>query len=198
MRSKPRHAIVHNPGAHHSSPLAPARSAASRCRVRKTSRRTGPVYAERAASRTPSIIARIEIMRTRERAYPWKDLIVLTAEGTMHLEATKAALTNLAVDPAFDPGYEVLLDFREVQCQMSVTDVYELAQFMASIPTALPTRQKIAVLVTPQQFDHAKFLEVCATNRGVALAAFEDYDQADSWLKADLPPDPNASSSASA
>ena len=130
-------------------------------------------------------------MRSDDKAYPWKDLIVQTASGTVDLEASKAAFKRLAEDPEFLPGYEVLLDWRDVDCEMTVSDVFELAKYLSDLGTKLPTRKKIAILVSgARAFDHAKFLELCTGNRGVVLAAFEDYDKADAWLNASLPPDP--------
>lgn len=130
-------------------------------------------------------------MKTTDKAYPWKDLIVMTATETVDLAASKAALKSLAHDPEFQSGYEVLLDWRDIHCKMSGTDVYELAKYLGNPDTELPTHKKIAILVSGRHaFDHAKFLEVCASNRGVRLAAFEDYDKANAWLEATLPEDP--------
>ena len=138
-------------------------------------------------------------MRSEGKAYPWKDLIVMTASGTVDLDASKAAFRNLAEDPEFLPGYEVLLDWRDVDCDMSVSDVFEMAKYLSDLGTRLPTRKKIAILVSGKlAFDHAKFLELCANNRGVALAAFEDYEKADAWLNASLPPDPKEEAATSA
>lgn len=130
-------------------------------------------------------------MRSKDKAYPWKDLIIMTASGTVDLDASKAALKSLAEDPEFLPGYEVLLDWRDIECKMSVTDVFEIAKYLANPATALPTHKKIAILVSGGlAFDRAKFLESCATNRGVTLFAFEDYDKANAWLETTLPVDP--------
>lgn len=130
-------------------------------------------------------------MKTKIKAFPVKHLIVMTAEGNLDLVASKAALKAVAAAPGFDARSEVLLDLREIHCTMSVTDIYELAGHMAAPATALPTDRKIALLVDgTMEFDRAKFLELCTSNRGVAIHAFEDYDAADVWLNATLPPDP--------
>ena len=130
-------------------------------------------------------------MMSNGKAYPWKDLIVMTSSGTIDLASSKAGLKSLARDPRFKTGYEVLLDWRDIDCSMSIADVFELAAYMAELETGLPTRKKIAILVCGGvPFDHAQFLEVCATNRGVHLRAFKDYEKADEWLKAVLPADP--------
>ena len=133
-------------------------------------------------------------MKTKNKAYPLKHLIVMTATGTLDLAASKAALQSLVADPSFDARSEVLLDLRDVECAMSVTDIYELAVYMASSNPALPTYKKIALLVADYAaFDHAKFLEMCAGNRGLKISAFLDYANVDKWLKADLPDDPKDS-----
>jgi len=130
-------------------------------------------------------------MRTTRKAFPLKDLIVVTSSGTIDLVSSKSALKSLAADPEFDRHYEILLDLRDSECEMSVMDVYEIATYLAWPDPALPTRKKIAVLVSGQRaFDHAKFLEVCSTNRDVQVGAFEDYEKASEWLDADLPEDP--------
>lgn len=129
-------------------------------------------------------------METLQRVFPLKHLIVVDAKGALDLQASRAMLTKVAADPQFDSMTEVLLDLRDVDCHMSTLDIYKLASLMAGPDPALPTRKKIAVLVGGRaQFDHAAFLQMCIANSGVHLAAFIDYDAANDWLNADLPPD---------
>jgi hypothetical protein len=129
-------------------------------------------------------------LKTQHRAFPLEHLIVVDAKGTCDLLASKAALRKVAADPQFDSQTEVLIDLREVKCEMSTLDIYELAAFLAWPDPALPTRRKIAVLVSGPQFDHASFLQMCTANTGIRLAAFGDYEAANNWLSADLPDDP--------
>ena len=130
-------------------------------------------------------------MNTRHKAFPLQHLIVVDASGILALADSKAALTKLAADPQFDARTEVLLDLRDVTCEMTTLDIYELASFMAWPDPALPTRKKIAVLVEGRaEFDHVSFLQMCTANAGIRLAAFGDYDAANKWLNAELPQDP--------
>ncbi len=132
-------------------------------------------------------------MLTKVKSYPLKKLIVLDAYGELDLAASRIALRKLAADPDFDWRTEVLLDMRDVECHMSTIDIHELASLLAWPDPALPTGRRIAVLVSGRtEFDHAKFLEMCASNRGITLAAFDDYDKADAWLSAELPADEKA------
>ena len=130
-------------------------------------------------------------MRTARKAFPLKDLIIVTSSGTIDLVASKAALKSLAADPEFEANYEILLDLRISECELSIVDIYQIATYLAWPDPALPTRKKIAVLVSGERaFDHAKFLEMCSTNRGIRVGAFEDYEKAGEWLDTDLPEDP--------
>jgi len=122
-------------------------------------------------------------MRARYKVLPLDNLITMTASGAIDLAASKEALRNLAASPEFDAHYEVLLDMRSIRCTLSVTDVYEIAGYMTTPDTALPAHKRIAVLVSGREaLDYAHFLEVCATNRGVKVAAFEDHEKAREWL----------------
>jgi hypothetical protein len=122
-------------------------------------------------------------MRARYKAFPLDNLITMTASGSIDLAASKEALRSLAQSEAFETHYEVLLDMRSIRCTLSVTDLYEIASYMTTPDTALPARKRIAVLVSgPQALEHAHFLEVCATNRGVNVAAFMDHEKAREWL----------------
>lgn len=115
----------------------------------------------------------------------------MTSSGTVDLVASKAALKSLAADPEFEANYEILLDLRDSECDMSIADIFEIATYLAWPDPALPTHKKIALLVSGQRaFDHAKFFQMCSTNRGMQLRAFEDYEKASEWLEVDLPEDP--------
>ncbi len=134
-------------------------------------------------------------MHTENRAFPLKHLIVMTADGTLDLDASKLALKSLAADPGFDATCEVLLDLRDIHCLLSINDIYAIGAHMAYPNAALPTNKKIAILVDGHSasnlaLNHAQFLTVCAENRGLSMNAFDNYDDADAWLNAKLPIDP--------
>ena len=134
-------------------------------------------------------------MKTQIVVFPLKHLIVMNAAGTMDLAASKAALTQMAATPGYDASSEVLLDLRGVECEMSTTDIFTLAEFMALPGAALTPNKKFAVLVDDHRHGHlpfnkAQFLELCADSTGLSVRAFEDYQTADDWLNADLRDNP--------
>src|SRR5687768_496007 len=103
-------------------------------------------------------------MTSNDKAYPSNDMIIMTASGPVDLAASKAALKVLADDPEFLSSYEVLLDWRKIDFTMSLTDIFEIATYLANPKTALPTRKKIAILVSgAAAFSNARFLQLCAT-----------------------------------
>ena len=130
-------------------------------------------------------------VRTESEFFAAEHLIVMDAAGTLDLSASKAALKKLTEDPEFDAKSEILMDLRDIDCVMTIADIFELANAMAWPNPTLPTFKKVAVLVSGSvEFDHAKFLALCASNRGLRIAAFDDYDKAGDWLVATLPADP--------
>ena len=130
-------------------------------------------------------------MNATNKAFPLAHLIVMTATGTLDLKSSKLALKSIADEPSFNEQTEVLLDLRDIKCQLSTADIFELAQHMTFPNPALATNKKIALLVGGHlSFDHAHFLELCANNRGASLKAFDEYEFANKWLYAELPPDP--------
>ncbi len=122
-------------------------------------------------------------MNCRHRILPGREVIIVNAEGLLDLEASRGALKKIASDPDYKTCFELLMDLREVTCNLSATDIFELASFMANPEPRVPTGRKIALLVSgEQEFDHAKFLELCARNRGLSIAVFTDPEEAVKWL----------------
>ena len=81
-----------------------------------------------------------------------------------------------------------MLDFRDVDCELGVVDIFEIASHIGWPSPVLSTGRKIAVLIPKSMpFDNARFLELCSANRGLRLGAFWDIEQAERWLDAELP-----------
>ena len=128
-------------------------------------------------------------MKTQIKVFPLKHLLAMDAQGMLDLSASKASLKLLAAAPGFDDSSEVLLDLRDVECELSTTAIFALAEFMALASTGLAAGRRITVLVGAHQhghlaFNRAQFLEFCADNRGLNMRAFEDANTADAWLNA--------------
>ena len=128
-------------------------------------------------------------MNIQIKTFEIKPLVVLNTRGTVDLTASKAAMKFLVDGPDFGPCSEVLLDFRNVECDMSASSVFELVKHMARHIPTLYDDHRIAVLVKYHApgnlaFNHAQFLELCTYTKGFNIRAYEDSGHAIHWLHA--------------
>jgi hypothetical protein len=72
----------------------------------------------------------------------------------------------------------LLIDMRGVEGRVSVTDAY---YSMEAIAREL-SYARIGLVFPPEREEEGRFAETVATNRGVQLKAFTDYEQAVGWL----------------
>lgn len=122
-------------------------------------------------------------MCDHHHVYSSRDLIVVDAAGRLDRNATEAMIKSLTSHPDYDKLKGVIADLRHVQCDLSVTQVYELASLMAQPDAGLRSTRKIAVVIDESKpFDHAAFFETCAQNRGLPLRSFADIKHAEDWL----------------
>jgi hypothetical protein len=80
------------------------------------------------------------------------------------------------------PGdYEILLDVRKAYGNLNYDGVYELGHVLGQHRSAF--RNKIAVLTRDdEQFDKARFLELCASFKGFKVGAFKSFEEKINWL----------------
>ena len=92
-------------------------------------------------------------------------------------------LASIAQPPA---DYEILLDIREVNEysteKFNYTHLYELVGVL--VENRQSFRNKLAILARDdEQLDKARFLELCASNRGFLIGVFTTFEDAISWLQ---------------
>lgn len=111
------------------------------------------------------------------------DVLVVDVEGRLDLEESKQGIRRLSRHLEHEGARGILFDLRDVRCELSVLDVYQLASLLAWPDPALPTGRAVAVVVPEtKKFDHPRFFEICARNRGLDVRSFETYDPAWQWL----------------
>jgi hypothetical protein len=120
-------------------------------------------------------------VETKYKVFPEKEFIKGTAEGAFDLEDSKCALKALVEESSSSGHFDMLMDFRDTDCELSVADVFELTQWMVRHGSSF--RGRISVLVPRgEAFDKARFLELCAENRGFLIHAFVDLSETEAWL----------------
>ena len=120
-------------------------------------------------------------MSTNVKIIHAHDFIKATPEGQLDFEESKRLLTEIAsVAASSVVDYEIILDTRKAQIEMSATDLWYLATELSNFRRAFS--RKIAVLCPVEKFDRAAFFALCAENRGFQISAFASYDDAIEWL----------------
>lgn len=116
-----------------------------------------------------------------------KDFIEVTADGMIDIAASRRLLVEIAKAERQPVDYELLVDFRDTDSRLSVTDIYQLAAELGEHTDI--HRGKVALLVTPGlNFNQARFFETCSRNRGFLVDAFTDYEKAMRWILASEKP----------
>ena len=125
-------------------------------------------------------------MPTNIRIIHAHDFIKATPEGKLDLEESKKLLTEIASASAPLVDYNVVLDTREAQSEMSVADLwYMAAELSTNFRKAFSRPLKTAILCPLERFDHAGFFALCAQNRGFQVSAFTSFADAYEWLIAE-------------
>ena len=110
-----------------------------------------------------------------------KDFIKTTASGQLSLEQSKKVLTGIARLNTPDDLHDLLVDIRDTLPGLSLSDIYELVTEVGNHRQAF--RKKIAILLGSQHdIDKARFLEMCAANRGYNVNVFDDFEESVNWL----------------
>ena len=74
----------------------------------------------------------------------------------------------------------LLCDERGLEYELSATDTYRLAEFIAQ---NVPAVGKAAIVCAPQHLPDAFFWETTCVNRGLFVRAFTNMEEAEDWLK---------------
>lgn len=108
------------------------------------------------------------------------DFIKATPQGEVNLELSKTRIGQVveALNPA--QSYNFLVDWRNVTINFSMTDMFYLALELGKYKQIANAR--MSLLVSVDNFDRGEFLQLCAQNRGVKLAAFTEYEEALGWI----------------
>ncbi len=120
-------------------------------------------------------------MATKIKIVTARDFLEVTTDGIINITTSRQLLVDIAKAEHYPVDYELLVDFRDTQNQLSIVDVYQLATELYQHGDTF--RRKVALLVLPGiNFDLASFFETCSHNRGFSVNAFMDYEKAIRWI----------------
>jgi hypothetical protein len=109
------------------------------------------------------------------------DFLKTRPSGEYDLEMTKRLLLELARENSSPIKYDILIDVRAATGNLTLIDITELVQVM--IENRDSFRSKLVVLTSHgRQFDNARFMALYAGNRGFQVGAFNEFEEAISWL----------------
>ena len=118
--------------------------------------------------------AAIQVIRGR-------DFLKTSTTGAINLGRSKKLLLRLLKETVSPPDYDILIDLRRSQWQLSVSDVYELANELNQHSDLY--RDKIAVLVLPgTDPDATELLQVFSDARQLNVKVFTNFEDAVQWF----------------
>ena len=117
----------------------------------------------------------------RENLHAKAGFVKMTPNGEFDFDSTREWLIKALSIESKASELEILFDFRHARAELTTTNIWYLAAEMDKHRALF--KEKIAILIRPDgNFDNAKFFELCATNRGLDVAAFKSYEEAIGWL----------------
>src|SRR4030095_7486638 len=118
--------------------------------------------------------AEIKIVRVR-------DFLKTKASGELNLKEAKKLLAEIAELNETSDFHEILVDVRQTTAGLTLSDTYEIVSELGKYRNAF--RKKVAILLGPNNdMDKARFLEMCAQNRGYLVNVFDDFEKAVRWM----------------
>lgn len=128
-------------------------------------------------------------MKVKVRIYVNAEVIVAEASGRYEFGDAKAFVVALASHPSYDAFLEAVFDLRQADCCLSIAEVGQLSEFVAWPGRALPSRRRVAVVISKDaDFRYAALFALCARKRGLLTKSFQDLAMAREWLQARVLP----------
>jgi hypothetical protein len=124
-------------------------------------------------------------MPTQVKVIHARDFVRATAEGVLDLEESGRLLVELFTAGAHLDNFDVILDTRKAQSELSAADLWSLAVRLANYRRILGGRT--VVLCPTERFERATFFASCAENRGLDIRPFTSFEDAMEWLIEDPP-----------
>ena len=110
-----------------------------------------------------------------------RDFLRTSTENVVDLAHSKEILLSILTASVSPPDFDILIDLRRFQWQLSVTDVFDLANEINKHSELY--RDKIAILVLPgTEPDSTELLQVFSRARGLHVKIFTNFEDAIQWF----------------
>ena len=119
-------------------------------------------------------------MPTKIKIIHAHDFIKVTPDGVLDFEESEKLIKEIASLITPEDDYMILLDTRTVHSILLPIQLWYLTLEISK--SGEQFRKKTAVVCPRERFEQAKFLELCAENRGLHVQAFTSYEHAIDWL----------------
>jgi hypothetical protein len=120
-------------------------------------------------------------MATKFKSVSAKGFLEVTTHGNIDIAACRQLLVDIAKADHHQTDYELLVDFRGTESQLSIIEIYQLAEELCLHGHTF--HRKVALIVAPGvNFERAGFFETCSHNRGFSVNAYTDYESAVRWI----------------
>jgi hypothetical protein len=111
--------------------------------------------------------------------------LLLRASGVLDEGSLAGFFKSASEQIAASGAKRVLVDLRECELTLSISDMNGLAKMVASSFSG--SLERMAVVLRPRDILTEKFFEPALTSRGLPTLVASDYDDAVYWLGAKLP-----------
>ncbi len=117
--------------------------------------------------------------------YDEAGFVLVVCEGNLTLSDINEVIQQGAALAVARSCFLVLSDFRKMYLTISVSDIYKMPEYIASIIKEMKEsayKFKRALVLRPDQLAKYKFFETVSVNRSQKVCIFANMDEARAWL----------------
>ena len=121
-------------------------------------------------------------MTVSYKIYKVKDFIRRTEKGEINIQESLNTVAELAIASEFHKDVNILIDLRETETTLNLTDVLTVVLEFAYYKDCF--RNKIAGVIPdePERIKNAEFFKTGMTIKGFLFEYFTDFEKAIEWL----------------
>jgi hypothetical protein len=119
-------------------------------------------------------------MATNVRIIHSRDYVRATPDGSLDRATSERLLAEVVTASHVLTDFDVILDMRRSQVTMTIADLWDLANYLTTLPEM--RMHRIAVLPPEADFDRARFFALYAESRGMWVRAFASFEAAVDWF----------------